>query len=102
MRPGKPGKVTLQSKTEVLNVVAKSFLMVDMDIPPYIGCIYRTISLSTSNDGPVKMATSFSREKGRHFTTYNKGVTLTVKAPATSSCWARASKRGSDPFLPMN
>lgn len=85
MRPGKPGKVTLQSKTEVLNVVAKSFLMVDMDRPPYIGCIHRTISLSTSNDGPVKMAISFSREKGLHFTIYNKGVTLTVKAPAASS-----------------
>ena len=102
MRPGKPGKVTLQSKTEVLNVVAKSFLMVDMDRPPYIGCIHPTISLSTSNDGPVKMATSFSREKGLHFTTYSKGATVTVKAPAASSCWARASKRGSAPFLPMN
>ena len=73
MRPGKPGKVTLQSKTEVLNVVAKSFLMVDMDRPPYIGCIYRTISLSTSNDGPVKMATSFSREKRASFYNLQQG-----------------------------
>ena len=99
---GQAGKADAAEQDGSTECCRKAFLMVDMDIPPYIGCIHPTISLSTSNDGPVKMAINFSREKGLHFTTYSKGATVTVKAPAASNWWARASKRGSEPFLPIN